>query len=69
MTVNDAPTLTVESTKTVDEDGSTTVTFTPKDTDGTIATTTATADNGTVVVNNDGTITYTPIQTTTEQIQ
>ncbi|WP_419764651.1 MAG: tandem-95 repeat protein [Arcobacter sp.] len=57
--VNDAPTLTVENTKTVDEDGSTTITFTASDIDGT-TTTNATAEHGTVTVNNDGTITYTP---------
>ncbi|MDF1874822.1 tandem-95 repeat protein [Sulfurimonas sp. SAG-AH-194-I05] len=57
--INDAPTLSVESTKSVDEDGSTTVTFSANDVDGTL-TTTASAQNGTVVVNEDGTITYTP---------
>jgi len=56
---NDAPTLSLENTKTVDEDGTTTITFNAQDVDGT-TTTTATADNGAVVVNNDGTITYTP---------
>ena len=57
--INDAPTLEVESTKIVDEDGSVTIIFNAQDVDGT-TTTTATADNGAVVVNNDGTITYTP---------
>ncbi|WP_190271972.1 Ig-like domain-containing protein [Arcobacter nitrofigilis] len=57
--VNDAPTLEVETTKTVDEDGSTTITFSASDVDGTVSTT-AVAEHGTVVVNNDGTITYTP---------
>ena len=57
--VNDAPELTVESTKTVDEDGTTSITYSVSDIDGT-ANVTASADNGTVVVNNDGTITYTP---------
>ena len=58
--VNDAPTLEVESTKTVDEDGNTTVTFTAADSDGTIVSTTASAEHGTVVVNDNGTISYTP---------
>ena len=56
---NTAPTLTVESVKTVDEDGSTTITFSAGDIDGTV-TATAIALHGTVIVNNNGTITYTP---------
>ncbi len=62
------PTLTVESTKVVDEDGSTSITFAAADTDGTV-TTTASAEHGTVVVNNDGTITYTPDANYNELIQ
>ncbi|MEA1914550.1 MAG: Ig-like domain-containing protein, partial [Campylobacterota bacterium] len=58
--VNDAPTLTVESSKTVDEDGSTSITFSAADSDGTIVETTATAEHGTVTVNDDGTISYAP---------
>ncbi len=57
--INDVPTLSVDSTATVAEDGSVSLNFTAQDIDGS-TTTTATADNGTVVVNNDGTITYTP---------
>ncbi len=57
--INDAPTLTADSTKIVDEDGSISITFEAKDVDGAI-TTTANAQNGTIVVNDDGTITYTP---------
>ena len=57
--INDAPTLTVESTKSVDEDGTTSITFTAADIDGTV-TTTATAQHGTVTVNENGTISYTP---------
>ena len=61
--VNDAPTLDVQSTATVAEDGSTTITFTPADVDGTIVSTTASVpeDQGTAIVNNDGTITFVPI--------
>ncbi|MDP0561530.1 MAG: tandem-95 repeat protein [Candidatus Endonucleobacter sp. (ex Gigantidas childressi)] len=58
--INDAPTLDLESTKSVDEDGATTITYAPADIDGTIVSTTATALNGEVVVNTDGTISYTP---------
>ncbi len=57
--VNDAATLSVDSTAKVAEDGSVSLNFTAQDVDGS-TTTTATADNGTVTVNNDGTITYTP---------
>ncbi|MDP0561540.1 MAG: tandem-95 repeat protein [Candidatus Endonucleobacter sp. (ex Gigantidas childressi)] len=58
--INDAPTLDLESTKSVDEDGATTITYAPADIDGAIVSTTATALNGEVVVNTDGTISYTP---------
>ena len=61
--INDAPTLTVVSTATLDEDGSKTITFTASDIDGTI-TTTATLDNdtkGTILVNETtNEITFTP---------
>ena len=57
--INEAPVLTVESTKTINEDSSTAITYSATDIDGT-ATVTATAENGTVVVNNNGTLTYTP---------
>jgi hypothetical protein len=49
--VNDAPTLTVDSTKTVAEDGTTSISFEAGDVDGTV-TTTATAANGTVSLLN-----------------
>ncbi|MCP3899003.1 MAG: tandem-95 repeat protein, partial [Desulfobacteraceae bacterium] len=58
--VNDAPTLEVQSTATVDEDGSTSINFTALDVDGTIDSTEATSLNGTATVNDDGTITYEP---------
>ncbi|MDP0561542.1 MAG: tandem-95 repeat protein [Candidatus Endonucleobacter sp. (ex Gigantidas childressi)] len=58
--INDAPDLIVQSTKTVDEDGNTTITFVASDIDGDIVTTTAVADHGIVTVNNDGTISYSP---------
>ncbi|MCK5109874.1 MAG: tandem-95 repeat protein, partial [Arcobacteraceae bacterium] len=56
----DAPILAVESTKTVDEDGVESITYVASDVDGTIVSTTASAEHGTVIVNDDGTITYTP---------
>ncbi|MGA1933504.1 tandem-95 repeat protein [Arcobacter sp. YIC-464] len=56
--INDTPTLEVESTIIVDEDGSKTITFNASDIDGTINTT-AEANNGTVVINGNE-ITYTP---------
>jgi VCBS repeat-containing protein len=49
--VNDAPTLTVDSTKTVAEDGTTSISFEADDVDGTVVTT-ATAKHGTVDVNS-----------------
>ena len=57
---NDAPLLTVEESKVVDEDGVTTITYSTRDMEGSDVTVTATASNGTVVVNDNGTITYTP---------
>ena len=58
--INDAPTLEVVSTATVDEDGSKTISFSAGDLDGTVSTT-ASAANGTVTVDgNSGEITYTP---------
>jgi hypothetical protein len=41
----------------VAEDGATSITFSATDTDGTV-TTTATAEHGTVEVNDDGTLSY-----------
>ncbi|MAD43056.1 MAG: hypothetical protein CL623_11795 [Arcobacter sp.] len=57
--VNDLPTLEVVSSATVDEDDSVSITFTASDIDGTIASTTATSTNGTVLVSGDQ-VTYTP---------
>jgi len=57
--VNDAPTLIVESTKTVAEDGTTSITFSAGDTEGAV-TVIASADHGSVTVNADNTITYVP---------
>jgi hypothetical protein len=57
--VNDGPTITQTSTTTVDEAGTPTVTFAVNGIDDT-ATFTGTAENGTVVVNDDGEISYTP---------
>ena len=57
--VNDAPTIEVNSTLTVDEDNSTTITFTLNDIDGDILTSNATAINGVVTINGN-VITYTP---------
>ncbi|WP_428025593.1 Ig-like domain-containing protein [Arcobacter sp.] len=57
--INEAPTLTVETTKTVAEDGSTSITYTASDVEGAVSVS-AVAEHGTVVVNDNGTITYTP---------
>ena len=57
--VNDAPTIEVNSTLTVDEDNSTTITFTLNDIDGDTLTSNATAINGVVTINGN-VITYTP---------
>jgi CshA-type fibril repeat protein len=57
---NNEPTLILEPIKTLDEDTTTTITFSATDADGTVITT-AVAQHGEVVVNSDdGTITYTP---------
>jgi VCBS repeat-containing protein len=58
--INDAPTLDVVSTASVDEDGVKTISFTAADIDGTVSTS-AVAEHGSVVVNEaTGEITYTP---------
>ena len=57
--LNSAPTIEVNSTLTVDEDNSTTITFTLNDIDGDILTSNATAINGVVTINGN-VITYTP---------
>ncbi|MEA3469891.1 MAG: tandem-95 repeat protein, partial [Thermodesulfobacteriota bacterium] len=63
--INDAPTLEVQSTATMDEDGgNVAITFTAADVDGTIASTTADVDpdKGSITINDDGTITFTPVE-------
>ncbi len=62
--VNDGPTITAENGSIDEDSGSVTVAFTAADVDGTIVSTTATvpADQGTVVVNDDGTYTFTPAE-------
>ena len=57
--LNSAPTIEVNSTLTVDEDNSTTITFTLNDIDGDTLTSNATAINGVVTINGN-VITYTP---------
>ena len=57
--LNSAPTIEVNSTLTVDEDNSTTITFTLNDIDGDILTSNATVINGVVTINGN-VITYTP---------
>ncbi|PKF60370.1 hypothetical protein CW745_15630, partial [Psychromonas sp. psych-6C06] len=61
---NLAPTLTAENGQMDEDGGSVTVKFEAKDTDGTIVSTVATvpAEQGTVVVNDDGTYTFTPVK-------
>ena len=58
---NSTPSLNVQSTANVAEDGSVSITYAAADVDGTIASTVATVDptQGTVVVNADNTITFT----------
>jgi len=62
--VNDAPTLEVQSEATVAEDGSVALNFKTADVDGKIASTEASVEKaqGTAVVNDDGTITFTPAE-------
>ncbi len=57
--VNDAPTIEVNSTLTVDEDDTTTIIFVSNDIDGDTLTSNATAINGVVTINGN-VITYTP---------
>ncbi|MCK5894368.1 MAG: type I secretion C-terminal target domain-containing protein [Endozoicomonadaceae bacterium] len=56
---NAAPTLRLDSTASVDEDGNTSINFEANDIDGTV-TTSASAEHGTVTVNSNGTISYSP---------
>ena len=58
--VDDELVLNVESTKTVDEDGQTTISFTATDSDNEVVSTVASAVHGEVIVNDDGTISYSP---------
>jgi VCBS repeat-containing protein len=57
---NDLPTIDVVNTITVDEDGSQNINYRIADLDGDDVTLTGHADNGSVVVNGDGTMTFTP---------
>ena len=57
--MNDAPTIEVNSTLTVDEDDTTTIIFVSNDIDGDTLTSNATAINGVVTINGN-VITYTP---------
>ncbi|WP_028586004.1 tandem-95 repeat protein [Desulfogranum mediterraneum] len=56
---NDSPTLEIVSQASVDEDGSKQISFTASDLEGTVDTQ-ATAQHGAILVDQDGTITYTP---------
>ncbi|MCW8933646.1 MAG: retention module-containing protein, partial [Gammaproteobacteria bacterium] len=60
--INDAPTLTVQATANVAEDGLVNITYAAADVDGTIVSTVVNVDPalGTAVVNANGTITFTP---------
>jgi hypothetical protein len=57
--VNDVPTIEVQSTATVDEDGSVTINYSATDVEGDV-TVTASSNNGTVTINENGTLTFTP---------
>ena len=59
-TVNDLPTIDVVSTISVDEDGSQQFIYSTSDIDSSNVVLTGSADNGTVVVNDNGTVTFTP---------
>ncbi|WP_028866351.1 tandem-95 repeat protein, partial [Psychromonas hadalis] len=61
---NKVPTLKVDNGALDEDSGSVTVKFDAQDSDGTIISTTATvlADQGTVIVNDDGTYTFTPAE-------
>ncbi|MBU1657471.1 tandem-95 repeat protein, partial [bacterium] len=57
--VNDVPEIKVQSTTTVDEDGSVNINYSATDVEGDVSVT-AQANNGTVFVNENGTLTFTP---------
>ncbi|MBT8128032.1 MAG: tandem-95 repeat protein, partial [Gammaproteobacteria bacterium] len=57
---NDLPTIDVVNTITLDEDGSQNISYRIADSDGDDVTLTGHADNGSVVVNDNGTVTFTP---------
>ncbi len=57
--INHNPTVEAQSTATVNEDGTTSITYSASDIEGAVEVT-ASAEHGTVTVNDDGTITYTP---------
>ena len=58
--VNDVPTIDVVNTISVDEDGSQKITYTVSDIDSSNVALTGEATNGDVVVNGDGSVTFTP---------
>ena len=58
--VNDSPVIDVVSSISVDEDGSQQITYNVSDIDSSDVVLTASADNGAVVVNSNGTVTFTP---------
>ncbi len=57
---NDLPTIDVVNTITVDEDGMQNITYSVDDIDGDDVTLTGHANNGSVVINSNGTVTFTP---------
>ena len=58
--VNDLPTIDVVNTVTVDEDGSQQFTYSTADIDSSSVVVTGDAENGSVIVNVNGTVTFTP---------
>ncbi len=58
--VNDLPTIDVVNTITVDEDGAQQFTYSTSDVDSANVVVTGESDNGSVVVNSNGTVTFTP---------
>ncbi|WP_321778722.1 tandem-95 repeat protein [Sulfurimonas sp.] len=58
--VNDMPTLDVQSTASMDEDGSITISYNASDIDSVSLEVTASSDHGEVHINDNGTLTFTP---------
>ncbi|MBL4712650.1 MAG: tandem-95 repeat protein, partial [Gammaproteobacteria bacterium] len=58
--INDVPTIDVVNSITVDEDGSQQFIYSTSDIDSDSVTLTGSAENGTIVVNGNGTVTFTP---------